>query len=178
MPTNFLYYAGTSGPPNTGNLVSAFTVMSTDLTSTGTLASSQTAVSASSNIGNLNGVFNSSMYGQGIWADLFLTHGTSVASAMSAGANVAGWWMTSPDAGTTFESIVGASYTPLPRPPDFLIPHPATTINAGLTFKSAGIVRIPALVHKVFLQNNTGQTIFSSVTAYPTLKVAPFAMQY
>lgn len=176
MATNFLWYAGTGGPPNTGNLVAAYTLMSTDLTSTGVLVSSQTAISASSNIGLGTGVFNSSQFGQGVWGYLYLTHGTSINSALAAGANVAGWWVQSPD-GTVYESTVTSSASPLPRAPDFLIPHPATTINAGTTYGS-GLVRLPPLTTKVFVQNNTGQSAFSSATAYPTLKVAPVAVQY
>ena len=112
---------------------------------------------------------------QAVLGDIFLSLGNpGISSAMSQGANLAGWFLTSPD-GTTFEST---SVAP-PRPPDFIIPLPATTVSGGAPpFRTAGPVILPALEFKVLVQNNTGQTFGNGSTTAPSLKLAPYAMQY
>jgi hypothetical protein len=163
MATNFLWYSGSS---NNGLLTSAVTLMTTELNS---IANAGTAVSS---VGGSSGTFTNANIGQGMIADLFLTLG-AVGTALSAGANLSGWFLTSPDGGTTFENTVsGAAQA---RAPDFIIPLPATTITAGWVYKSAGPVMVPALEFKVFVQNNSGQTWASSGN---TIKLAPYAMQY
>jgi hypothetical protein len=107
------------------------------------------------------------MTAQGVWGHLFLTIGGSIASAVSAGGNIAGWWIMSFDGGTTFESYVSSQA--LARPPDWVIPLPATVINSGTVYKSAGIVPFPALQFRSQLQNNTGQTLGTS----NTIKMTP-----
>lgn len=164
MPTNFLWYSGTT--PYNGQLVAtAITVVSTEMVS---LGSSAVAVGATT--------FTSSYTGQGIWGEFFLTFSTSVAAPAS-GANFCGWFLTSPDAGTTFESTAGFNPGP-PRAPDFLIPVSTIAIASSTVFKTAGLVRLPALEFKVAVQNNLGQTFSSSTVANPTLKLAPVAMQF
>lgn len=167
MSTNFLWYSGTS---NNGLLTSALNLLTTELESV-----TNTSVAVSS-VGGSSGVFSNSNTAQGMWADLFLSLGNpGIGSALSAGANLAGWFLTSPDGGTTFEST---SVAP-PRSPDFIIPLPATTIGAGAApFKSAGLVLIPALKFKVLVQNNTGQTFGNGSTTAPFLQAALPAMQY
>lgn len=164
MATNFLYYAGTSG--NTGLLVATpVTLVSTEMVSLGTSA---VAIGATT--------FTSSYTGQGILADLFLTFSTSI-SAPTPGANFAVWFLTSPDGGTTFESSV--TFNPVPnRSPDALIPISTIAINSSSVFRSQGIVRVPALEFKVAIQNNLGTTFSSTTVANPTLKLAPYAIQY
>lgn len=163
MPTNFLWDAGTS---NNGLLTSAITLLSTELNS---LATTDTVTSS---VGGSSGVFTNSNTAQAMWADIFLTLG-AVGTALSAGATVAGWFLTSPDGGTTFETP--ATNTAPPRPPDFVILLPATTITAGWAYKAMGLVLVPALEFKVYLQNSSGQTWASSGN---TLKLAPVAAQY
>jgi hypothetical protein len=165
---NVLWYAGAT--PYNGLLTAAVTTLiSTELVS---LASSATATST---VTGASGIFTSSYTGQAQLGEVFLLMGSSIATALSAGANISGWFLTSPN-GTTFEATISA--TPQPRPPDFIIPMPTTTINAGLTYKAAGLVNLPALNYKVFVQNNTGQALGSSATALPTITVAPIAQQY
>lgn len=167
MPTNFLWYAGASS--NSGLLASAQNLLTTELES---LTNGSVAVSS---VNGTSGVFNNSNFGQGIWADLFFNVGNpGIGSALSAGANLTGWFLTSPDGGTTFEPTGAAPA----RPPDFIIPMPATTITASTVYKSAGLVRIPALQFKCLVQNNTGQTFGNGGTAVPYLNVAPSAVQY
>jgi hypothetical protein len=160
MPTDFLYAAGTS---NSGLLGSVLTLQSTELNS---LASGSLIVSS---VGGASGKFTNNDTAQGIFADLFLTLG-AIGTALSAGANVAGWFLDSPDSGTTYESLTAQPA----RPPDFIIPLPATTISGGTVFAAHGIV-LSALQFKVLVMNNSGQTFASSAN---TLKLAASAIQY
>lgn len=163
MATDFLWAAGTS---NSGLLTTAVSLQTTELNS---IVNGGTALSS---VGGTSGVFNNSNMAQGMIADIFLTLG-AIASAVVAGGNVAGWFLTSLDGGTTFENTVSAAA--MTRPPDFIIPVPATAITAGWVYKAAGPIMVPALQFKVFIQNNLGQTLASSGN---TIKIAPYAMQY
>jgi hypothetical protein len=168
MSSPFLWYPGTG---NNGLLTtSAVSLMTTELES---VTNSSVAVSS---VGGTSGVFSNGNLGQAIWADLFFSVGNpGISSALSAGACLAGWFLTSLDGGVTFEST---SVAP-PRAPDFIIPLPATTISAGAPpFKASGLVLLPALEFKVLIQNNSGQTFGAGSTTAPWLKAAPVATQY
>ncbi|HEV2550800.1 MAG TPA: hypothetical protein VGU20_26040 [Stellaceae bacterium] len=164
MPTNFLWDAGTS---NNGLLTSAFSLLTTELNS---IASTDSALSS---VGGSSGVFTNGNTAQAIFAELQFEFGAAVGSALSAGANLAGWFVQSQDGGSTFEAT--ASNAPLPRAPDFIIPLPATTIAIAAIYKAQGLVRVPALQFKVFLLNNSGQPLPSSGNI---LQIAPVAVQY
>jgi hypothetical protein len=155
VAANFLWNPGTS---NNGLAATAFNLMSTELNS---LTTGSYAVSS--------GTFSNTSSVQSIWAELFLTLG-AIGSALSAGANIAGWFLQSYDGGTTYEQ---ASVVP-PRGPDFIIPLPVSTISAATVWLSNGLVLVPALKYKVGVQNNTGQTLASSAN---TIKAAPVNMQ-
>lgn len=161
MTANFLWNSGTS---NNGLLVTALALETSELN---TLTNGSTALSS---VGGSSGAFNQSNTAQAMWADLFLTLG-AIGSALAAGANIAGWFVLSYDGGTTFE----ATATALSRPPDFLIPLPASTISAASVAKASGKVLMPALPFKVLTQNNTGQSLASSAN---TLRGAFEAIQY
>jgi hypothetical protein len=160
MVANFLWNPGTS---NVGLTASAFTLMA----DTSELASLTTTSYVVSSVSGTSGVFSNSNSAQAIWAPLFLTLG-AIGSALTTGANLAGWFLRSYD-GTNFEQ---ASVAP-PRPPDFIIPLPATTIT-GATVWGSGLVLLPALKYKVGIMNNTGQTLAASGN---TLRAAPVNMQ-
>lgn len=161
MTTPFLWGLGAS---NNGLLASLLTLQSTELN---TLTNTSIALSS---VGGSSGKFTNNDTGGAIWGELFLTLG-AIGSALSAGANMAGWFIESPDSGSTYEK---ASAAPA-RPPDFIIPLPAATISAADQFKAAGKVLLPSVQHKVLLQNNTGQSLASSVN---TLKLAPISVQF
>jgi hypothetical protein len=168
MATNFLWAGGTS---NNGLVASsAVTLMTTELES---LTNGSVTVSS---VNGSSGLFKNSSFNQAMWAELYLSLGNpGISSALSAGGNLAGWFLTSLDGGSTYES---GSVAP-PRPPDFLIPLPATTIAGGASpFKAAGLVLIPALEFYTLVQNNSGQTFGAGSTTPPWLKAAPIAMQY
>jgi hypothetical protein len=154
MTSPFLWGAGSS---NNGLISSALTPMATELNSLATA----TAVISSAGGLSTNGVFNDTLTGQAILGDVYLKLG-AIGTALSAGANVAGWFLISPDGGTTYENYVTG--VALARAPDFIIPLPATTITSGWVYKSVGVhkVIVPATYFKVVLQNNSGQTFASS----------------
>jgi hypothetical protein len=173
VTTNFLWYPGYSS--NNGLLQAQTTLLA------GSGASSELyglapAGFITSSVSGTSGVFNdasgSAGTDQAIWGELFLTLGT-IGSALSAGANIACWFLQSPDGGSTFDGSSGAAPS---RPPDFLFILPVTTITAGWIYKAAGMVRLPALPFKVGAQNNTGQTLASAATNF--IRVAPIAVQY
>ena len=166
MATNFLWFPGTS---NNGLLVTAFNLMTTELQSV-----TNTSVAVSSVIHG-TGIVTNADTAQGVFADLFFKVGNpGIGSALSAGAAVTGWFMTSPDGGTTFEPTGAA----LARAADFIIPMPATTITASTTYRTQGQVILPTLEFKVLIQNNTGQTLGTGATTAPALVCAPYALQY
>lgn len=162
--TPFLRYPGTL---NNGLLAALLTLMTTELESVtnGSLALSS--------VGGSSGLFTNANTGQAIWGELYYDSGSPNLSTPSAGANLTGWWITSPDGGTTFEQTTDAPA----RPPDWLIQVVNLSITANWVFKS-GIVRVPALPFKVLVQNNLGVTLSSGTTNAPYLKLAPCADQY
>lgn len=163
MTTNFLWCPGSS---NNGLLTPAFNLMTTELES---VASAGVAVSS---VGGSSGLFTNLVTAQGILADLFLYVGNPSVTA-TAGASWSGWFLTSPDAGTTLE---GTGLPP--RPPDFVIPVFAGATSTSNPYKSQGVVVLPALAFKVLMQNNMGVASSAGGTTAPYLKCAPYAMQY
>lgn len=165
MVTNFLWDSGSS---NDGLLTSVVTLMTTELES---IASGDGIVSS---VNGSSGLFNQGNTGQGIWSELFYNVGSnSTEPTFTAGANLAGWFLTTPD-GSTFESTTEAP----PRSPDFIIPLYVGTVAADQVFKADGLVLLPALPFYVFIQNNGGVTTGDGATTAPFLKAAPIAMQY
>lgn len=160
VATNFLWNPGTS---NSGLTIAAASVLTTELNS---LTTTSYAVSS---VGGASGKFDNTNWGQAIWADVFVTLG-AIGTALSVGANLSGWFLTSYD-GTNYEQ---QSVAP-PRAPDFIIPLPASTISAATIWKGSGLVLIPPLKFFVSLQNNTGQTLAGS--AANTVRIAPVNMQ-
>jgi hypothetical protein len=167
MPTNFLRYAGTSG--NSGLLTSLLTLMTTELNS---LPNGSVIVSS---VGGSSGLFTNANTGQAIWGEVFFFAGNPAILPV-AGANLAGWWLTSPDSGTTLEPTTAAPA----RAPDFIIPLPASTTSTTSTVVSGKSSRIlvPALQFKVLIQNNAGLTLSTGSVTAPFLKLAACADQY
>ena len=160
---NYLWYSGATA--NTGGLIANTTVnlMTTELnaiTNVGVIVSSVTGTS---------GLLTNGLTGQGVWCEIFYKNGTQPATA-AAGGSITGWFLQTPDAGTTVESKTLAAA----RPPDFLIPITATAATAQV-YKAAGPVRLPALQFYVLIQNNIGVTMSTSANS---IIAAPIAVQY
>lgn len=150
-----LWVAGTS---NSGLSAALLSLQTTELNA---LANAALIISS---VGGSSGKFTNNDTGQAKYGEIFFFLGT--VTTMSAGANLTGWFLTSPDSGTTFESLTVVP----PRPPDFIVPLDATTGNK--TYKAAGLVKLPALQFKVLVQNNSGQAFTATLN---TLKLAPVA---
>ena len=155
--TPFIWGQGTS---NNGLLTSAITLMTTELN---TLGSGSVAVSSSA--------YNNSNTLQATLGDIYLTLSASVTT--TAGAVVSGWFLTSPDGGTTYEQSTLAP----PRAPDFTIPLLVGALSSPFVYKSVGVhkVIVPATYFKVLLQNNTGVAWPASSN---TLKLAVVSLDY
>lgn len=158
--SNFIWSPGTS---NNGEIATTLTLMSTELNS---LTNGSVIVSS---VGGSSGLFTNSNTGQAIWGEVMFTAGTAGATC-AAGANIAGWFLTSLD-GSTFEPTAAVPG----RPPDFIVPLPATTLNA--TYRAASLVRIPAVNFKIIIQNNCGASGTLAASAN-TVKIGLTAVQY
>jgi hypothetical protein len=171
MPTDFLWSTGTNGQVTSNPVL----LMSTELVSM-INSTSSTDGFATSVVTGSSGVFTAVQTGQALYgvASYYMGSPGATASALSAGANLAGWFQQSFDGGVTFES----SLTVPPRAPDFLIPLPATTINSSTSpFMSSFPFLVPSMPFRVLVQNNTGQTLGGSSSS-PYLKLAPITPQY
>lgn len=152
---NALYATGAS---NSGLLTAAVSLQTTELNA---LANAALIISS---VGGASGKFTNNDTGQAKVGEIFFFLGT--VTTMSAGGSLSGWFLQSPDSGTTLESLTVVP----PRPPDFIVPLDATTGNK--TYKAAGPVKLPALQFKVLVQNNSGQAFTATLN---TLKLAPIA---
>jgi hypothetical protein len=160
VATNFLEATGTNG-----FLATPFNIMSTELNA---LANGS---SATSSVGGTSGVFSQTNTSQGIWgAAHFLAGG---AFTPTAGGFIAGWFLYSPDGGTTFEKVVAS--TDLPRPADFVIPLFASAYAANDISQSSGLIRLPWWSFKLFVVNHAGAALAATSNL---IKLASVATQY
>lgn len=159
MATNFLEAAGTNG-----FITTPFNLMTTELN---TLANGSNAISS---VGGTSGVFSQSNFASAIWGDIHLKAGG--AFTPTAGGYFAGWFLYSPDGGTTFEKVVAA--TDLPRPADFIIPVFASAY-ASTDISSSNIVRLPWWSTKVYIANHSGVSLPASGNV---IQCGPVAVQY
>jgi|SRR5882724_6773548 len=162
MATNFLEAAGTSG-----FIATPFNLMTTELNA---LASTANVVSS---VGGTSGVFTQTNFANAIWGEVqFLAGG---AFTPAAGGYIAGWFLLSPDGGSTFERANYASAVDLPRPPDFIIPFANVATAANDVFMASGLVRLPWWSTKLYIGNRTGVALSASGHV---IKCGPVAIQY
>lgn len=161
MATNFLEYSGGSN----GFLTAPFNLMTTELN---TLANGS---SATSSVGGTSGVFTQTSQGSGIWGAAHFKAGGAVTPL--AGGYIAGWFLYSPDGGSTFEFTV--SNTDLPRPADFTIPLYASAYASGNFSQSSGIIRLPWWSYKLFVVNHAGAALPASGNV---IQLGSVAIQY
>jgi hypothetical protein len=167
MPTNFLDAAGTNGL-----IQSAFTLMSTELNSL------TSGGAATSSVNGSSGVFTQSSYSNAIWAPVWFQAGGSFSP--TAGGALVGWFLLSPDGGSTFEAAISTPSTTvpaLPRSPDFIIPLDSSGTYSSSTIKwcAGRFVKAPWESHKVLIQNLSGTTLPASGNL---IKAAGVAVQY
>ncbi len=162
MATNFLEAAGTSG-----FITTPVTLMTTELNA---LASTANVISS---VGGTSGVFTQSSFANGIWGQVHMLTGGAFTPA--AGGFIEGWFIYSPDGGTSFEKANYASATDLPRPPDFIIPFANVATAANDIYAASGITRLPWWSTKLYIGNRTGVALSASGHV---IKVGPVAVQY
>lgn len=111
MAQTFLQDAGTNG-----FIATPFNLLSTELNAL------TNGSSATSSVGGSSGVFSQSNIANAIKGMIYAEVGG--AFTPTAGAALYGWFLRSPDGGTSFEKTTTSSTTiaPLPRAPDFVIP--------------------------------------------------------
>jgi len=164
VATNFLEAAGTSG-----FITTPVTLMTTELN---TLASTANVISS---VGGTSGVFTQSSFANGIWGQVHFLAGGAFSGTPAAGAFLEGWFIYSPDGGTSFEKANYASAVDLPRPPDFIIPFAAVAVAANDVYAASGITRLPWWSTKLYIGNRTG---FNLAASGNIIKVGPVAVQY
>lgn len=166
MATNFLEAAGTNG-----FIATPFNLLSTELN---TLANGAAALSS---VGGTSGVFSQSNNANGIWGSLYFSAGGAFTPA--AGGYLAGWFLRSPDGGTSFETEVATpsgTVAALARTPDFIIALDNAAFASGnIRWCQGGKVQLPWESYKLLLQNNSGVALPSSGNL---IKVGPTAIQY
>jgi hypothetical protein len=133
---------------------------------------------AISSIGGKDGVFTREQTGSAIFGAIYFVSGGNFTPNVAA-ADFAGWFLASPDGGSTFETVVQTpnnTNLALTRPPDFIIPLGAGTYAAGnQAWCSGGIVQLPWGTFKLEVQQ------FSGVALPPSgnlIKCAPVAVQH
>ena len=161
MATNFLEAAGTNG-----FLASPVTLMTTELN---TLASTANVISS------VAGPFTQASFNNGIWGQVHFLAGGAMSGTPAAGAFLEGWFIYSPDGGSTFEKANYASAVDLPRPPDFIIPFAAVAVAANDIYAASGITRLPWWSTKLYIGNRTGVNLAASGNI---IKIGPVAVQY
>jgi hypothetical protein len=163
MATNFLEATGGS---TAGYFSAVTTLMSSEMTgvTTGSVATSASVFTSSGS------------FGQSIWGEVYIRFLSSATFTPLVGGNIAGWFLRSPDGGTTFELM--ATSLGLPRPPDFIIPASTIAYASSAVLAASGIVKMPWSPVKVGIQNNLGITFVASGSGYSTLSIGPVAVQY
>jgi hypothetical protein len=160
MATDFLLDAGASGFKAT-----PFNLMSTELNALGS------GSSATSSVGGTSGVFTQTNFVNCIWGEIAFTAGG--AFTPTTGGYLAGWFLLSPDGGTSFEKVVAS--TDLPRAPDFIIPFFASAYALNDISQASGIVKLPWWSTKLFVVNHAGVALSASGHL---IKCGPVAIQY
>jgi len=160
MATNFLLATGTNG-----FIATPFNLQTTELNALGSGAN------AVSSVGGTSGVFTQTNFASAIWCAVHFKSGG--AFTPTTGGYLAGWWLYSPDGGSTFEKVVSA--TDQPRPPDFVIPLFASAYATNDIAQSSGIVRCPWWSTKAYIGNRSGASLPATGNV---IQAGPVAVQY
>jgi hypothetical protein len=165
--SNFLENPGTNG-----FIATPYNLLSTELN---TLASGACAVSS---VGGTSGVFSQTNTASAPWMSIYFTAGGAVTPVT--GQLLEGWFLRSPDGGTTFETVTATCSTtvpPLPRAPDFIIPLSAAAYASGnIAWANNGsLVPAPFESNKVELWNTGTAALPASGNL---IKAGPVVIQY
>jgi hypothetical protein len=160
MATDFLLDAGVSGFKAT-----PFNLMSSELNSVTNTSG------ATSSVGGTSGVFTQTNFVNCIWGEIAFTAGGAFTPTL--GGYLAGWFLLSPDGGTSFEKVVSGG--DLPRAPDFIIPLYASAYATNDISQASGIVKLPWWSTKILVVNHSGVTLAASGNL---IKCGPVAIQY
>lgn len=168
--TDFLLAPGTNG-----FVATPFNLQSTELNA---LAS---GACATSSVGGTSGVFSQANFAVGgagaIGLEVYFTSGGAFTPIQ--GQSLEGWFLFSPDGGTTFETqtaTCSTSVQPFARAPDFIIPLTNAAYASGNIAQMQGFVwPAPNASFKVVIWN-TGTTALPATTN--TIKAGPFTVQY
>lgn len=163
MATNFLHATGTNG-----FIATPFTVIgSTELNAVANAAAIISSTNGSS------GQFNQTNFAHAQYGYFYATTGASSGWQPTAGGNLTGWYIHSPDGGTTWQTTL---LLPPASPPDFIIPlSTATAMPASAIVGVSTIVPLPYDTVKICIVNNSGAT---TASVNNTITCAPVADQY
>jgi hypothetical protein len=166
MATNFLDAPGTNG-----FIATPFNLLTTEINTLGS------GSAATSSVGGTSGVFNQTNFANGIWGSIYFTSGG--AFTPTTGQALLGWFLISPDGGTTFESVIATPSTTvaaLSRTPDFVIPLDNAAFASGnIRWAQGRYVKLPWESCKILVQN-TGTTALPA--SGNIIKCGPVAVQY
>jgi hypothetical protein len=168
MATNFLDSAGSNG-----FIQAPFNLQSTELNA---LASGSAITSS---VGGSSGIFNQASWANAIWGSIYFVAGGAFTPA--AGGYLAGWFLLSPDGGTTFETIVatpGSTVLALARAPDFIVPvyqGGAAYAANNFSWQQGRFCKVPWETHKIVIQNMSGAALPSTGNL---IKAGGVAIQY
>lgn len=108
-----------------------------------------------------NGIFSQSDFANAQYVLLWLQIVTA-GMTPTAGGNLSGWWLNSPDGGATFETMEATASATVPalgRPPDWTINlYEGGAALAATDKKFSAIVPAPYPSCKAVIQNNSGVT--------------------
>lgn len=157
----FTYTTGTTG----GFYVTPFSVGTSELAS---LANGSTTTLAA------GAAYTQASFSSALWAYVTVKFANTNWTPTTGGF-LQGWWLSSYDGGTNYETLTAASSTTvpsLPRAPDFIVPLDAANMSGAVKWSS--LVRLPNAQSKVVVQNLSGVTIG---TGTHTVFVDPLAIQ-
>jgi hypothetical protein len=168
MATNFLNSAGSNG------FISApINLMSTELNALGSGAA------ATSSVGGASGVFSQTNFSSAAWLSIYFTAGGAFTPVV--GQCLYGWFLKSPDGGSTFESAIATPSTTvlaLPRSPDFIIPLDNVAFASGNIKWAQSFIKSPWEFSKVIIQNIGGSSPVALSASGHTIKAGGVAIQY
>lgn len=168
MAINLLNAAGTNG------FISApINLMSTELNALGSGAA------ATSSVGGSSGVFTQADFGSAPWLSIYFNAGG--VSTPVLGQCLYGWFLKSPDGGSTFEAAISTPSTTvlaLPRSPDFIIPLDNAALASGnIKWAQGTAIKSPWEACKILIQNLGGSSPTALSASGHTILAGGVALQ-